>query len=113
MGSLSLFHWVVVIVILLLVFGPKRLSEVGKGLGQGIRNFKKGIEGGEGGEGDEKSPEGEAEAPRLKKGASTKKLEGRRKPQPEPDDDDDDDVGDDDAGDDEEEARPRKKSKRA
>ena len=110
MGSFSLVHWVVVIVILLLVFGPKRLSEVGKGLGQGIRNFKKGIEGGEG---DEKSPEGEAEAPRLKKGASTKKLEGRRKPQPEPDDDDDDDVGDDDAGDDEEEARPRKKSKRA
>ena len=30
--------------ILLLIFGPKRLSEVGKGLGQGIRNFKKGLE---------------------------------------------------------------------
>lgn len=109
MGSFSLVHWVVVIVILLLVFGPKRLSEVGKGLGQGIRNFKKGIEGGEG---DEAPREREAEAPRLKKGGSTKKLEAKRRPEPEPDDagDDDDEDADEDQ---EEEVRPRKKSKRA
>ena len=43
MGSFSIAHWIVVIVVLLLIFGPKRLAEVGKGLGEGIRGFKSGI----------------------------------------------------------------------
>jgi len=33
-------HLLVIIFIALLVFGPNKLSELGKGLGQGIRNFK-------------------------------------------------------------------------
>jgi sec-independent protein translocase protein TatA len=43
MGSFSVTHWLVVVVILLLVFGPAKLASVGKGLGEGIRNFKKGL----------------------------------------------------------------------
>jgi sec-independent protein translocase protein TatA len=43
MGSLSPIHWLIVIVVILLVFGPSRLAGVGKGLGEGIRSFKKGI----------------------------------------------------------------------
>jgi sec-independent protein translocase protein TatA len=43
MGSLSPIHWLIVIVIVLLVFGPGRLAGVGKGLGEGIRQFKKGL----------------------------------------------------------------------
>ena len=35
----------VVIVLLLLLFGAGRLSEIGKGLGSGIRNFREGLEG--------------------------------------------------------------------
>ncbi|HSC87449.1 MAG TPA: twin-arginine translocase TatA/TatE family subunit [Polyangiaceae bacterium] len=42
---MSLSHWLIVGVVVLLVFGPKRLSEVGTGLGEGIRNFKKGLNG--------------------------------------------------------------------
>jgi sec-independent protein translocase protein TatA len=30
-------------VVALLLFGPKRLADVGKGLGEGLKNFKKGI----------------------------------------------------------------------
>lgn len=45
MGSMSFSHWLIVGVVVLLVFGPKRLSEVGTGLGEGIRNFKKGLNG--------------------------------------------------------------------
>ena len=45
MGSLSFGHWLVVALIVLLVFGPGRLGQVGKGLGEGIRSFKKGISG--------------------------------------------------------------------
>lgn len=46
-------HWIIVILIVLLVFGAGRLGEVGKGLGDGIRNFKKGMAG----DGEEKEDE--------------------------------------------------------
>jgi sec-independent protein translocase protein TatA len=56
MGSFSPVHWLIVIVIILLVFGPARLAGVGKGLGEGIRQFKKGLSD------DERAPEGDASA---------------------------------------------------
>lgn len=43
MGSMSVGHWLIVAVVALLFFGPKRLADVGKGLGEGLRNFKKGL----------------------------------------------------------------------
>lgn len=43
MGSLSPVHWLIVAVVILLLFGPSRLAGVGKGLGEGLRSFKKGI----------------------------------------------------------------------
>ena len=36
-------HLLVIFVIALLVFGPKKLPELGKGLGEGIRGFKDGL----------------------------------------------------------------------
>jgi sec-independent protein translocase protein TatA len=39
-------HLVVVLVIALLIFGPRKLPELGKGLGEGFRGFKEGIKGG-------------------------------------------------------------------
>jgi sec-independent protein translocase protein TatA len=38
-------HLVVVLVIALLIFGPRKLPELGKGLGEGVRGFKEGIKG--------------------------------------------------------------------
>jgi sec-independent protein translocase protein TatA len=43
MGSLSPIHWIIVLVVVLLLFGPTRLAGVGKGLGEGIRSFKRGV----------------------------------------------------------------------
>ena len=43
MGSFSPVHWLIVIAIILLLFGPSRIAGLGKGLGEGIRSFKKGI----------------------------------------------------------------------
>lgn len=40
MGSMSLAHWLVVGLVVTLVFGPRRLAQAGKGLGEGIRGFK-------------------------------------------------------------------------
>ncbi len=38
-------HLIVVLVIALLIFGPRKLPELGKGLGEGFRGFKDGIKG--------------------------------------------------------------------
>jgi sec-independent protein translocase protein TatA len=40
MGEFSPLHWLLVIGIALLLFGTTKFSAVGKGLGEGIRNFK-------------------------------------------------------------------------
>jgi sec-independent protein translocase protein TatA len=40
LGKLGLPEILVIAAIALLIFGPGRLSELGKGLGEGIRNFK-------------------------------------------------------------------------
>lgn len=50
MGGLSLGHWLIVLVVVALIFGPKRFAEMGSGLGKGIKAFKKGIADDEGGE---------------------------------------------------------------
>ena len=38
-------HLIIVLVIALLIFGPRKLPELGKGLGEGFRGFKEGIKG--------------------------------------------------------------------
>ena len=43
MGGLSPLHWILVLLVILLLFGSSRLADIGKGLGEGIRNFKKGL----------------------------------------------------------------------
>ena len=39
-GLMQPMHLLVILFIALLLFGPNKLSELGKGLGQGIKNFK-------------------------------------------------------------------------
>ena len=45
MGGLSLWHWLIVLVIVVLVFGTKRLKNVGEDLGEAMRGFRKGLHG--------------------------------------------------------------------
>ncbi|MGA2960819.1 MAG: twin-arginine translocase TatA/TatE family subunit [Candidatus Korobacteraceae bacterium] len=42
-GLFQPMHLIVILFIALLVFGPKKLPELGKGLGEGIRSFKKSL----------------------------------------------------------------------
>jgi len=42
-GILQPQHLLVILIVGLFVFGPKKLPELGKGLAEGIRNFKKAI----------------------------------------------------------------------
>lgn len=51
-------HLLFVLVIALLIFGPRKLPELGKGLGEGLRGFKQAIKGG--GDADETVTKSEA-----------------------------------------------------
>lgn len=42
-GLFQPMHLLVILFIVLLIFGPKKLGELGKGLGEGIRNFKSSV----------------------------------------------------------------------
>ena len=45
MGEFSIFHWLIVLAIILILFGGRKIPEVMRGLGEGIRNFKDGMAG--------------------------------------------------------------------
>jgi len=48
MGSFSIWHWLIVLVIVMLIFGTKKLRNIGADLGGAVRGFKDGMrEGGE------------------------------------------------------------------
>lgn len=43
MGSFSIWHWLIVLVVVMLVFGTKKLGSVGSDLGKAVKGFKDGI----------------------------------------------------------------------
>ena len=45
MGEMSPMHWLIVLAIVLLLFGGKKIPEVMRGLGAGVRSFKEGMHG--------------------------------------------------------------------
>lgn len=45
MGSIGMTELVIVLVIVLLIFGPGRLGSIGSSLGKGIRNFRDSLDG--------------------------------------------------------------------
>ena len=47
MGSFSIWHWLIVLVIVLLIFGTKKLRNMGSDLGGAVKGFKDGMKGGE------------------------------------------------------------------
>jgi sec-independent protein translocase protein TatA len=47
MGSLSIWHWLIVLAVVILVFGTKKLSSLGSDVGGAIKNFKKAMNEGE------------------------------------------------------------------
>lgn len=43
MGSLSIWHWLVVLVIVVLIFGTSKIKNMGKDLGGAVKGFKEGM----------------------------------------------------------------------
>ena len=77
MGGFSLWHWLVVLVIVVLVFGTKRLKNVGEDLGEAVRGFKKGLNADEG-----KSDAARASAPADAAATPTATTEADRAEKP-------------------------------
>lgn len=59
MGSFSIWHWLIVLVIVLLVFGTKKLKNMGTDLGGAVKGFKDGMRDGSA------TPEGDATSPQV------------------------------------------------
>lgn len=62
-GLFQPMHLLVILGVALLMFGPKKLPELGKGIGEGIRGFKSAINGHEGSTLDD--PDAETKEPRT------------------------------------------------
>ena len=49
MGSFSIWHWLIVLLVVVLIFGTKKLKNIGSDLGGAVKGFKDGVKsGGEG-----------------------------------------------------------------
>lgn len=48
MGSFSIWHWLIVLVVVLLIFGTKKLKNAGSDLGAAVKGFKDGVKDGKG-----------------------------------------------------------------
>lgn len=59
MGGLSIWHWVIVLVVVMLIFGTKKISNMGSDLGKAVKGFKDGVKGDE-----EKAAEANPAAPK-------------------------------------------------
>jgi sec-independent protein translocase protein TatA len=43
MGSLSIWHWLIVLLVVVLIFGTKKLKNIGQDLGGAVKGFKEGM----------------------------------------------------------------------
>ena len=58
MGSISIWHWLIVLVVVLVIFGTKKLRNLGSDLGAAVKGFKDGMKSDE-----DKSGQAKAEIP--------------------------------------------------
>ncbi|MEO7243828.1 MAG: Sec-independent protein translocase subunit TatA [Rubrivivax sp.] len=45
MGSFSIWHWLIVLLVVVLIFGTKKLKNMGSDLGSAVKGFKDGVKG--------------------------------------------------------------------
>jgi sec-independent protein translocase protein TatA len=45
MGSMSIWHWLIVLVVVMLVFGTKKIGNMGADIGKAVKGFKDGVKG--------------------------------------------------------------------
>jgi sec-independent protein translocase protein TatA len=61
MGGLSIWHWLIVLLVVVLIFGTKKLRNIGQDLGGAVKGFKEGVKGAEDAADAAKEAEGSAQ----------------------------------------------------
>jgi sec-independent protein translocase protein TatA len=56
MGSFSIWHWLIVLLVVVLIFGTKKLKNMGSDLGAAVKGFKDGVKDGTSGAADSPTP---------------------------------------------------------
>ncbi len=46
MGSFSIWHWLIVLLVVVMIFGTKKLKNIGSDLGAAVKGFKEGVKSG-------------------------------------------------------------------
>ncbi|KAB7650586.1 Sec-independent protein translocase subunit TatA [Sutterella faecalis] len=80
MGSLSVWHWLIVLAIVVLVFGTGKLKNMGKDLGGAIKGFKEGMRDAEDKPADKAADPKEIPQQAAAKQADTIDVEAKEKP---------------------------------
>ena len=80
MGSLSIWHWLIVLAIVVLVFGTGKLKNMGKDLGGAIKGFKEGMRDAEDKPADKAADPKEIPQQAAAKQADTIDVEAKDKP---------------------------------
>ena len=75
MGAFSIWHWLIVLLIVVMVFGTKKLKNLGSDLGGAVKGFKDGMKQGE----SDETPEQVAQATPTEKTAETIDVEAKAK----------------------------------
>jgi sec-independent protein translocase protein TatA len=73
MGGLSIWHWLIVLLVVVLIFGTKKLRNIGQDLGGAVKGFKEGMKTGD----EAAAPPKEADVPSPQIGGTT--IEGQVK----------------------------------
>ncbi|WP_322995727.1 Sec-independent protein translocase subunit TatA [Castellaniella sp.] len=74
MGSFSIWHWLIVLVIVALVFGTKKLRNMGEDLGGAVKGFKKGMK-----EAQDDTPDAKPSVTQKVQDANTVDVQAREK----------------------------------
>ncbi len=75
MGSFSIWHWLIVLAIVVLVFGTKKLKNIGSDLGGAVKGFKDGMR--DGGSAEQPAQAANPQAPAQKVGAAPVAADGK------------------------------------
>jgi sec-independent protein translocase protein TatA len=73
MGGLSIWHWLIVLAIVALVFGTKRLRNIGEDVGAAIKSFRKGMHDGD----SDSQPQLKADPPPAEQATSNERKSDR------------------------------------
>ena len=78
MGSFSVWHWLIVLLIVVLVFGTKKLKNIGSDLGGAVKGFKDGVKDG-GASSSAEVPPAQVSANKVSADANTVDVEAKTK----------------------------------